>query len=80
MKPIELLTELILDGTKPNMLVYDAFLGSGSTLIACEQTARVCCGIELSPAYVDVIVTRYVQHVKKSGIILNGKKTKWKEV
>jgi len=59
MKPIELLSQLIKNSTKKNMIVYDPFLGSGSTLIACEQTNRVCYGMELDPAYVDVIVQRW---------------------
>jgi DNA modification methylase len=40
-------------------LVYDPFLGSGTTLAAAELTERVCCGIELDPKYIDVIVTRW---------------------
>jgi site-specific DNA-methyltransferase (adenine-specific) len=39
--------------------VFDPFLGSGSTLIACEQTGRVCLGCEIDPHYVDVCVKRY---------------------
>jgi DNA modification methylase len=59
MKPIELLCQLIKDGTEKDMLVYDPFLGSGSTLIACEQTDRICYGMELDPGYVDVIIQRW---------------------
>jgi hypothetical protein len=40
-------------------LVYDPFLGSGTTLIAAEQTDRICCGLELDPGYCDVIVERW---------------------
>ena len=42
-----------------NSIHYDSFLGSGSTLIACEQTNRVCYGMEISPAYIDVIIQRW---------------------
>ena len=59
MKPIELLSRLIKDGSKEDMLVYDPFLGSGSTLIACEQTNRICYGMELDPSYIDVIIQRW---------------------
>jgi len=42
-----------------NSTDYDPFLGSGSTLIACEQTNRVCYGMEIDPAYIDVIIQRW---------------------
>ena len=44
-----------------NGIVLDPFLGSGSTLIACMETDRVCRGIELDPKFVDVIVKRYLE-------------------
>ncbi len=59
MKPIDLLIRLIKDGTKDGMNVYDPFLGSGSTLIACEKTNRVSYGMELDPHYCDVIINRW---------------------
>ncbi len=46
-----------------NCIVLDPFGGSGSTLIACEQTERVCHTIELDPKYCDVIVERYAEQV-----------------
>ena len=49
----------ILNHTGQGELVYDPFLGSGSTLIAAELTGRVCCGTELDPRYCDVIVERW---------------------
>jgi DNA modification methylase len=49
----------ILNHTKRGQLVYEPFLGSGTTLAAAELTERVCCGIELDPKYVDVIVQRW---------------------
>src|SRR5579871_1304220 len=58
-KPIELIRKPILNHTKPGELVYDPFLGSGTTLAAAELTGRVCCGLELDPKYVDVIVQRW---------------------
>jgi len=57
--------------------VLDLFLGSGSTLIACELTNRKCYGIELDPIYMDVIVQRYVDYVGDNKIKLNGESIEW---
>ncbi len=59
MKPISLLRHLILNSTRISDYVYDPFGGSGSTLIACEQTKRKCLMVELDPKYCQVIVNRY---------------------
>jgi DNA modification methylase len=59
MKPVELMARCVNNSTQINGIVLDPFLGSGSTLIACEQTDRVCYGMELDPKYVDVIRKRY---------------------
>lgn len=58
MKPLELVTRAIENSSQPGELVYDAFLGSGTTLIAAQRTGRRCYGCELSPAYCDVILAR----------------------
>jgi DNA modification methylase len=58
-KPVELMRRPILNHTKRAELVYDPFLGSGTTLAAAETTGRVCYGLELDPKYVDVIVKRW---------------------
>jgi DNA modification methylase len=58
-KPVECMRRPILNHTKPGGLVYDPFLGSGTTLAAAELTGRVCLGMELDPAYVDVVVLRW---------------------
>ncbi len=58
-KPVALIEDVLLDCSQRNEIVLDAFLGSGSTLIAAEKTGRVCYGIELSPRYVDVAITRW---------------------
>jgi len=57
----------------------DLFLGSGSTLIACEKTKRACYGIELDDNYVDVIIERWCQYTGKRNIIRNGEPYEWKE-
>jgi len=58
-KPVDLMRRPILNHTKHGDLVYDPFLGSGTTLAAAELTERVCFGIELDPKYVDVVVRRW---------------------
>jgi len=58
-KPVELMRRPILNHTKKGELVYEPFIGSGTTLAAAEITGRVCCGIELDPKYVDVAVLRW---------------------
>lgn len=58
-KPVDLMRRPILNHIKRGELVYDPFLGSGTTLAAAETTERVCCGLELDPKYVDVIVKRW---------------------
>jgi DNA modification methylase len=65
-KPAELMRRPIVNHTKAGELVYDPFLGSGTTLAAAEVTGRVCCGLELDPKYVDVVVERWQ--------VLSGKK------
>jgi DNA modification methylase len=61
MKPVKLISYLINNSTKQEDLVLDSFLGSGSTLIACEKLQRICYGIELDPKYCDVIIKRWEQ-------------------
>ena len=58
-KPLELMRRPIVNHTKRGELVYDPFLGSGTTLMAAELSGRVCCGLELDPKYVDVIIERW---------------------
>lgn len=60
-KPVPLIAYLIKQCTMSNGLVLDGFLGSASTLMACEQLNRVCYGVELEPKFVDVAVKRYAQ-------------------
>lgn len=62
-KPVELIARAVNNSSKSDDIILDPFLGSGSTLIACEQTNRICFGMELDPKYVDVIRKRYAKHV-----------------
>lgn len=76
-KPVSMLADAILDTTDEGEIVTDFFLGSGATLIACEQTKRRCIGSEIEPKYVQSIIRRYVAFCKKAGntpevVHLNG--------
>ena len=59
--PVPLIAYLVKQCTQTNGLVLDGFLGSASTLVACEQLDRICYGVELEPKFVDVAVRRYIQ-------------------
>ena len=84
MKPIGLMSYPIRNSTMTNGIVLDPFLGSGSTLIACEETDRVCRGIELDPKFVDVIVKRYIEwnggKYDDVFVIRDGQKLKFDEI
>ena len=60
-KPVELMRRPILNHLRRGELVYDPFLGSGTTLAAAELNERICYGIELDPKYIDVVVLRWQQ-------------------
>jgi DNA modification methylase len=83
MKPMELVARAIQNSSCKGDLILDQFGGSGTTLIAAEQTNRVCNMLELDPKYCDVIVNRYINFVGQKDadiyIYKNGKKTHWKE-
>lgn len=59
-KPVPLIAYLIKQCTQTNGIVLDGFLGSASTMVACEQLGRVCYGVELEPKFVDVAVERFI--------------------
>ncbi|MDH4201392.1 MAG: DNA modification methylase [Phycisphaerae bacterium] len=59
MKPVELILRAVTNSSKQGAIVLDPFMGSGSTLIACEQSNRTCYGMELDPGYCDVVVQRW---------------------
>jgi DNA modification methylase len=76
-KPVGLFSKIFkkFDGFK---IIFDGFLGSGSTLIACEKTNRICYGMETDPHYCDIIVNRYInwcqENDREYSVKLNGKK------
>jgi len=82
-KPVDLAVKAIINSTEKGGIVLDLFLGSGSTLIACEKLGRRCYGVEISPAYCDVIIKRYVEFCQKNAktVLLqrNGKPYELKE-
>jgi DNA modification methylase len=58
-KPVECMRRPIANNSRSGQAIYDPFLGSGTSLIAAEMSGRVCYGLELDPAYVDVVVRRW---------------------
>ena len=63
MKPVEVIENAIGHASSVGSKILDLFLGSGSTLIACEKTGRKCYGMEIDPIYIDVIIKRYIDYV-----------------
>jgi len=83
MKPIALIAYPIKNSTAVNSIVLDPFGGSGSTLIVCEQTDRICYTIELDEKYADVIVKRYIEQVGSDDevfLIRDGEKIKYSDL
>jgi len=83
MKPVALMAYPVQNSCMSNCIVLDPFLGSGSTLISCEQTNRICYGIELDEKFVDVIVKRYIEQAGSSDkvfVIRDGREIPFEEV
>ena len=77
MKPVALMAYPIQNSCMSNCIVLDPFLGSGSTLIACEETGRICYGVELDEKFCDVIVKRYIEKTKSGdqvSVLRDGEK------
>ena len=85
-KPVPLIAYLIKQSTMTNGLVLDGFLGSASTLIACEQLNRTCYGVELEPKFVDVAVERFRKYIAENNgsadvyVIRDGEKIPYSEI
>ena len=69
MKPVALWCQAVTDGSRKGEIIYDPFLGSGTTLIAAEQLGRKCYGMEISPQYCDVIVKRWENLTGKKAVL-----------
>jgi DNA modification methylase len=61
-KPVALVADAILDCSNRGDIVLDVFLGSGSTLMACERTGRRCHGVEIDPLYIDTAIRRWQKY------------------
>lgn len=83
MKPVEVPEKAITHSSHTTARILDLFLGSGSTLIACEKTNRRCFGMEIDPHYGQVIIERYIKFTGRNDVYrleANGHKTPWPEV
>ena len=83
MKPLNLIRYYLRNSSIRKHIVFDGFLGSGSTLIAADQIGRICYGIEKDPRYAQVIIERYIRHKENDGeditLIRNGKRVPYHE-
>lgn len=83
MKPLALIAYPIMNSSLSNCIVLDPFGGSGSTLIACEQTDRICNMIELDEKYCDVIIKRYIEQVGSDEEVIllrDGREIKYQQI
>lgn len=74
-KPVECMRRPVENNSSPGQAVYEPFSGSGSTIIACEQTGRSCLAIELNPLYVDVAVRRWQAFAGQAAVLDSSGKT-----
>lgn len=72
-KPVELCGRAIKNSSKKNDIILDVFLGSGTTMVACEQTNRICYAVELSTEYCQVIINRMQNLIPNIAVKVNGK-------
>ena len=82
-KPVGMLANILRDFSKDDDIIVDCFGGSGSTLIACEQTNRRCFMMEISPEYCDVILQRYINFKGSNAdvfLLKDGKRIPYSEV
>ncbi len=74
-KPVECMRRPMLNNSNPGQVVYDPFLGSGTSIIAAETTGRLCYGLEINPAYCDIIVQRWQEFTGKSATLESDGRT-----
>jgi DNA methylase len=74
-KPTTMLEDALMELTDRDDIILDPFLGSGSTLVAAQNTGRVCCGVELDPLYVDVIIRRHEASTGIAAILADSGET-----
>jgi len=68
-KPVECMSRPIINHTNPGQAVYDPFLGSGTTIIACERLGRCCFALDIDPHYVDVAIQRWQNFTGKQATL-----------
>lgn len=73
-RPLDTVQWLIEQATAPDAIVYDAFLGSGTTLIAAEVSGRRCYGLEIEPTYCDIILARWEQATGRHAVLLKRRR------
>jgi DNA modification methylase len=73
-KPIKLFESILIDYSEDNDIIFDPFSGSGTTIIAAEQTGRRCYAMEISPQYVDVAVKRWQDFIGKDAVLESNSK------
>lgn len=74
-KPVSLIADIILDASNIKDVVFDGFIGSGTTLSACARTDRIGCGVEIDPGYVDVALKRLTDATKLPAILCETRQT-----
>lgn len=67
-KPVQMIADAIMDVTKRGDIVLDGFMGSGTALLAAEQTGRLCYGVEYEPRYVDLAIRRWMEVTGQSAV------------
>jgi len=83
MKPVALIAYPIKNSSLTNCIVLEPFSGSGTTIIACEQTDRICYAVELDEKFVDVAVKRYIEQVgtdEEVFLVRDGVKIKYADI
>ena len=79
-KPVDMIMDALHDCSKQHDCILDPFLGSGSTLIACEKTKRCCYGIEIEPKYVDATIRRWQNLTGQDAVCLSRHKQSFSEL
>lgn len=74
-KNVQMVADAIMDVTNRGDIVLDSFLGSGTTLLACERTGRICRGIEIEPKYIDTTIRRWQKVTGKDAVLVQSGKT-----
>ncbi len=79
-KPVECMRRPILNNSSPGQVVYDPFLGSGTTIIAAEMEGRSCCGLEISAAYCDVVIKRWQDFTGEQAVLADSEGQSFGEI